>query len=125
MHPWMTELRNGMMSSDELARVTVRLVAAMVVGLIAGWDRERRGKAAGLRTHMLVSLGATVFVLSCSVSGLPMTDISRVIQGVAAGIGFIGAGAILKSAPTREVHGITTAASIWMTAAAGVATGVG
>jgi len=125
MDVWFDELRAGMLSQQELARVVLRLFAAMVVGGIAGIDRERAGKAAGLRTHMLVSMGAALFVLTGELGGMVTGDMSRVIQGVAAGIGFIGGGAILKSAADRQIKGLTTASSIWMTAAAGVAAGLG
>ena len=74
---------------------------------------------------MLVALGSTLFVLVPLESGMPLADTSRVVQGIATGIGFIGAGAILKIAGDREVMGLTTAAGIWMTAAAGVAVGTG
>ena len=103
----------------------VRLAAAMVVGAIAGINRELGGKAAGLRTHMLVSMGAAMFVISAEIAGLPRLQITSVIQGIAAGIGFVGGGAILKSAEANEIRGLTTAASIWMTAAVGIAAGLG
>jgi putative Mg2+ transporter-C (MgtC) family protein len=125
MDTFVSELRAGWLSSDEFARALVRLSAAMLVGAIAGINRERVGKAAGLRTHMMVSLGAALFALTADLGGMAMGDMSRVIQGIAAGIGFIGGGAILKSAQNREIHGLTTAANIWMTAAAGIAAGLG
>ena len=124
MDSLLSELRAGLPSADETARMIVRLLAAMVVGAIAGIDRERVGKAAGLRTHMLVALGAAVFVLTAEFGGL-QDQMGSVIQGIAAGVGFIGGGAILKSAPSKEIYGLTTAAGIWMTAAAGVAAGLG
>lgn len=125
MDPFVNELRAGMLSSDELARVVVRLTAAMVVGAITGIDRERLGKAAGLRTHMLVALGCASFMLAVQMIGMPTPDISRVVQGVAAGVGFLGGGAILKSAQDKQIRGLTTAAGIWMTAGAGIAVGLG
>ncbi|HLU15530.1 MAG TPA: MgtC/SapB family protein, partial [Burkholderiaceae bacterium] len=76
--------------------IILRLGLAVVLGAAIGYERERRGKDAGLRTHMLVTLGAALFTLVPVTSGMPATDISRVIQGVVAGIGFLGAGAILK-----------------------------
>ncbi|MFH0341706.1 MAG: MgtC/SapB family protein [Chromatiales bacterium] len=85
----------------------------------------REGKAAGLRTHMLVAVGTALFVIAALEVGMSMRDLSRVIQGIAAGIGFIGAGAILKLAEERQIQGLTTAAGIWMTAAVGVAAGLG
>jgi putative Mg2+ transporter-C (MgtC) family protein len=74
---------------------------------------------------MLVAMGCTLFVLGGSAAGMSMSDLSRVIQGLATGIGFIGAGAILKLLDQREIEGLTTAAGIWMTAAVGVAVGLG
>ena len=118
------ELRAGFMTSEVVARVIVRLTVGLIAGAIAGIDRERIGKAAGLRTHMLVAAGSCLFVLTAELEGISV-DAGRAIQGVAAGIGFIGGGAILKSAEDREIHGLTTAAGIWMTAAIGVAAGLG
>jgi putative Mg2+ transporter-C (MgtC) family protein len=119
------ELLGGISDLRELARVLLRLAAAALVGAIAGFQRERAGKSAGLRTHMLVGLGAAVFVMVPLQVGIGGDGISRVIQGLATGIGFIGGGAILKLSHEREIHGLTTAAGLWMTAAAGVAVGLG
>jgi putative Mg2+ transporter-C (MgtC) family protein len=109
----------------QLARVLVRVVVAAALGGLLGAERERAGKAAGLRTHMLVALGAALFVLFPAEAGMSTGDLSRVIQGVATGIGFIGAGTILKRTDSDEIHGLTTAASIWLTAAIGMAVGAG
>jgi putative Mg2+ transporter-C (MgtC) family protein len=125
MDAFLIEVQNGWLSWPEFARVVVRLLTAMTVGAVAGIDRERMGKAAGLRTHMLVAVGSALFVLAPSLGGMGIGDMSRVIQGVAAGVGFIGGGAILKSAQNQEIHGLTTAASVWLTAAGGVAAGLG
>jgi putative Mg2+ transporter-C (MgtC) family protein len=119
------EVQNGWLSPEAFALTFVRLAAAMAVGAIAGINRELGGKAAGLRTHMLVSMGAAMFVMTAVRSGLAGDDVTPVIQGVAAGIGFLGGGAILKSGEEKEIRGLTTAGSIWMTAAAGVAAGLG
>ena len=105
--------------------VLIRLGVAAFVGAIVGIDRERQGKPAGLRTHVLVSAGAALFVVAAAETGMPTSDMSRVIQGVAAGVGFLGAGAILKLSDSREILGLTTAATIWMRAALGVAAGLG
>lgn len=105
--------------------ILVRLGVAAAVGAIVGLDRERQGKPAGLRTHMLVSAGAALFVVAAAETGTQTADMSRVIQGVAAGVGFLGAGAILKLSDARQILGLTTAATIWMTAALGVAAGLG
>lgn len=120
-----SELTSGLPNATELAHAIVRLVAAMLLGAIVGYQREKAGKAAGLRTHILVALGTTLFVLAAAGSGMSLDAVSRVIQGLATGIGFIGAGAILKLSATREIQGLTTAAGIWMTAAIGVTVGLG
>jgi putative Mg2+ transporter-C (MgtC) family protein len=109
----------------QLVRVVVRVIVAAALGGLLGAERERAGKAAGLRTHMLVALGAALFVLFPAEAGMSLGDLSRVIQGVATGIGFIGAGTILKHVEHDQVHGLTTAASIWLTAAIGMAVGAG
>ena len=109
----------------QIARVVIRVIAAALLGALLGWERERAGKPAGLRTHMLVALGAALFVLFPSEAGMAIGDLSRVIQGVATGIGFIGAGTILKRAESEQVEGLTTAASIWLTGAIGMSVGAG
>ncbi|HGM5553263.1 MgtC/SapB family protein [Pseudomonas putida] len=113
--------------ASQLTRITVRLLMAAVLGGILGFEREHKGKAAGVRTHMLVALGAALFVLVPQTSGAESDAMSRVLQGVIAGIGFLGAGTILKNQAGDEGHvkGLTTAAGLWMTAAIGVATGLG
>ena len=105
--------------------VLIRLTAATVLGAAVGFQREKVGKPAGLRTHMLVCVGTAVFVLACSGVGMSSEGLSRVIQGLVTGIGFIGAGTILKLNEERDIQGLTTAAGIWMTAAIGVAVGLG
>jgi putative Mg2+ transporter-C (MgtC) family protein len=97
----------------------------MIFGAVIGIQRERAGKPAGLRTHMMVALGAAVFIMASGEFGMNADSISRVIQGLVTGIGFLGAGAILKLYDKRAVEGLTTAAGIWMTAALGVAVGLG
>ena len=109
----------------QLARVSARLLVAITLGGLLGYERERAGKAAGLRTHMLVALGAALFVLAPLEAGMPIADLSRVIQGIVTGIGFLGAGAILKRVRRMEIEGLTTAANIWFTAAVGTAVGSG
>jgi len=110
---------------EQMVRVVVRLVAAALVGSVLGAEREAVGKAAGLRTHMLVSMGAALFVIFPTEAGMPIQDLSRVVQGVATGIGFIGAGAILKRSDREDISGLTTAAGLWLTAAIGLTAGVG
>jgi putative Mg2+ transporter-C (MgtC) family protein len=119
------ELRSSFPDAAETVRVTVRLAAALLVGALIGWQRERSGKAAGLRTHMLVCMGTALFVLAGAEAGMEQDAMSRVVQGLATGIGFLGAGAILKLESTQKIKGLTTAAGIWMTAALGVAIGLG
>lgn len=109
----------------EATRIVLRLGMAVVLGGLLGYERERSGKDAGLRTHMLVALGAAIFVLVPLQGGMEVGDLSRVLQGVIAGIGFLGAGAIIKLSDEREIRGLTTSASIWMTAAIGVTAGMG
>src|SRR5690606_21652137 len=109
----------------EITRVSVRLLMAGILRCILGFERESRGKAAGIRTHMLVAIGAALFVLIPQQAGISDAELSRVVQGVIAGIGFLGAGAILKGDDEKHLKGLTTAAGIWLTAAIGVATGLG
>lgn len=109
---------------EQFTRLAVRLLVAAILGGILGLQRERHGKAAGVRTHMLVALGAALFVLVPQQWGLKQEELSRVIQGVVAGVGFLCAGSILKSGDDH-VRGLTTAAGIWLTAAIGVAAGLG
>jgi putative Mg2+ transporter-C (MgtC) family protein len=109
----------------------VRLSAAVLLGLILGLERELRGKPAGLRTHMLVSLGAAGFmligmeVLFATAAGDPSAriDPTRVVEGVIGGIGFLGAGSIIRG--QGGVQGITTGAGIWTAGTIGLACGVG
>ena len=119
------ELTYGLQDRQHLLRVVIRLLAAMILGGIIGIQRERSGKAAGFRTHMMVCLGTAVFVITCSSVGMQFDALSRVIQGLVTGIGFIGAGTILKLEGEEEIKGLTTAAGIWMTAAIGITTGLG
>jgi putative Mg2+ transporter-C (MgtC) family protein len=109
----------------QLIHVVVRLGVAALLGGVLGIEREQLGKAAGLRTHMLVALGAALFTVAAVDSGMNAGDLSRVFQGIAAGIGFIGAGAILKLTTEKEIQGLTTAATLWLTAATGTAVGAG
>lgn len=125
MEALLQELASGLPDAAQVARIVVRLVAAALLGAVIGIQRERAGKPAGLRTHMLVALGAALFVIAPLEYGMSPEDMSRVVQGLATGIGFLGAGAILKMEREREITGLTTAAGIWLTAAIGVAVGLG
>ncbi|ART81732.1 magnesium transporter MgtC [Oceanisphaera profunda] len=115
----------GIPSGRELTHFAVRLLAASFFGALIGIQREKSGKPAGFRTHILVCLGTALFILACSSVGMTLDALSRVIQGIVTGIGFIGAGAILKLNNEQDVKGLTTAAGVWMTAAIGVAAGLG
>jgi putative Mg2+ transporter-C (MgtC) family protein len=109
--------------------IVLRLATATATGAVLGLNRKLRGKPAGLRTHALVSLGAALGVLTAELvvggaAGADRGAITRAIQGIIAGVGFLGGGAILKSG-TDAVRGLTTAASIWLAACVGVACGAG
>jgi putative Mg2+ transporter-C (MgtC) family protein len=112
-------------SAQEITRVSLRLLLAAALGGALGFEREKSGKAAGIRTHMLVALGAALFLLVPQQAGVPNADLTRVMQGLVTGIGFLGAGTILKGNTDGEVKGLTTAAGIWLTAAIGIAVGMG
>ena len=118
------ELASGLHDSKQLGRVIIRLLAATILGGIVGIQRERTQKPAGLRTHMLVCLATAAIVVSCSIA-MSQEGLSRVVQGIVTGIGFIGAGTILKLSREHEIIGLTTAASLWMTAAIGLTVGLG
>jgi len=119
------ELTFGLRDLDQLAHVIIRLAAATLLGGLVGIQRESTRKPAGLRTHVLVSLATTAFVITCANTGMSLDGISRVIQGIVTGIGFIGAGTILKRPDANEIKGLTTAAGVWLTAAVGAAVGAG
>jgi putative Mg2+ transporter-C (MgtC) family protein len=117
---------------EELWTDLERLGAAIGFAAAIGWEREWRRKPAGLRTHILVSLGSAAFVLVAlrtapgevaNAASATQVDLSRVIQGVAGGIGFLGAGTIIQS--RGNVEGLTTAASLWLAAALGIAAATG
>jgi putative Mg2+ transporter-C (MgtC) family protein len=108
-----------------VVRVVVRLVLAALLGGVLGYERERRGKTAGMRTHMLIAVGAALFALVPQQMGMSDDSVARVLQGLVAGIGFLGAGPILKREQEGEVRGLTTAAGIWMAAAVGMTAGLG
>jgi putative Mg2+ transporter-C (MgtC) family protein len=110
----------------QLTRIVVRLTLAAILGFVLGFEREQQGKAAGVRTHMLVAIGSAMFVLIPQQTGIVPADMSRVIQGLVAGVGFLCAGTILKQGKDEShVQGLTTAAGLWMTAAIGRACGLG
>lgn len=109
----------------QVARVVLRLLIAAMLGGVLGYEREKKGKPAGVRTHMLVAIGAALFVLIPQQAGVSERDMTRVLQGLVAGVGFLGAGAIIRGGDNGEVKGLTTAAGIWLTAAIGMAAGMG
>jgi len=111
---------------SSLLEMISRFLLAAALGAGIGYQRERAGKAAGIRTHILVSSGAALFTL-VSIYGFSgaAVDISRVAAGVVVGIGFIGAGVIFRGLRGEGVAGLTTAASMWATAAIGLAAGTG
>jgi putative Mg2+ transporter-C (MgtC) family protein len=119
------ELTSGLHDSKQFVHVMIRLAAAAILGGVVGIQRETTHKPAGLRTHILVSVATAAFVIASASGGLSPEGLSRVIQGIVTGIGFIGAGTILKISQEHAIKGLTTAASVWMTAAIGVTVGLG
>ena len=109
----------------QTTQIVLRLLIAASLGGLLGFEREMKSKTAGIRTHMLVCLGAALFVLIPQQAGATLGDLSRVLQGLVAGIGFLGAGAIIIGNQGSAPKGLTTAAGIWLTAAIGVAAGMG
>jgi putative Mg2+ transporter-C (MgtC) family protein len=132
MSSWWQQLGEGLSEdfSDlpgpaSIARGGVRLLVAAVLGGLLGYQRERSGKNAGMRTHILVAVGAALLVLAGHQAGMSSSDVSRIMQGIVTGIGFLGAGTILKHQDPNHVRGLTTAAGIWLTAAVGMTAGLG
>jgi putative Mg2+ transporter-C (MgtC) family protein len=128
MNEIVTALHSELFSNPDLGqltRMTVRLLFAAVLGGLLGYERKKKGKSAGIKTHMLVAIGSALFVIIPQQVGVNEADMTRVLQGLIAGIGFLGAGTIIKGQDDEEVKGLTTAAGIWMTAAIGVAAGLG
>ena len=118
------------MALESIAGILLRFLVATVVGGVIGLNRELKHKPVGLRTHALVALGAAVAtsLVVWSANGatsLRFDAMSRVIQGIITGIGFLGAGVILRTENGKTVHGLTTAASIWLAACLGSACGAG
>jgi putative Mg2+ transporter-C (MgtC) family protein len=110
----------------DAAEIALRLGAALVAGALIGVDREIKKRPAGLQTHALVALGAALTVLVVAGSTPASADpLSRAVQGIITGIGFLGAGVIMQYERERRVEGLTTAASIWTAAALGMACGAG
>jgi putative Mg2+ transporter-C (MgtC) family protein len=125
-------LDNRYLEQNDFLQLIFRLCLALLIGAIIGLERELRHKPAGLRTHMLVSFGSAVFVL-IPLQLIPIQShpeiISRVIQGIATGVGFLGAGEIVRESSQEsqrlKIHGLTSAAAIWVSASLGIAAGCG
>ena len=111
--------------ATQITRITLRLLVAAILGGLLGYERERNGKNAGVRTHMLVAIGAALFILVPQQAGASTEDLTRVLQGLIAGVGFLGAGAIIQGTKDVETRGLTTAAGLWVTAAIGASAGMG
>ncbi len=124
---WNTVLSEFSDISDvtQSTRITLRLLVAGILGGLLGYEREQKGKSAGVRTHMLVAIGAALFVLIPQQSGASTADLTRVLQGLTVGVGFLGAGAIVLGSKQEDTRGLTTAAGVWVTAAIGIAAGMG
>ena len=111
---------------EQLTQLVVRMLLAAVLGGLLGLERERKGKPAGIRTHMLLCLGSAMFIVVPLQAGMDGESMSRIMQGLLAGVGLLCAGSILKSHEGDEqIFGLTTAAGLWMTTAIGVAVGMG
>jgi len=108
-----------------LLRVIIKIAVACLCGSIIGLNREHAGENAGWRTHILVTIASAAFVMSMKESGAATAELTRVVQGIATGVGFLGAGVILRLPDSVRVKGLTTAASIWLSAAVGCAVGAG
>jgi putative Mg2+ transporter-C (MgtC) family protein len=110
---------------DEIA-MALRIGAALAAGAVLGINRELHRKPAGLRTHSLVSIGSALMVMAALILAHGDADsVSRVMQGLVAGVGFLGAGVIIHHEAQRRVEGLTTAASVWVAAGLGMACGAG
>jgi putative Mg2+ transporter-C (MgtC) family protein len=111
--------------------IVIRMATSVVAGALLGWEREAHNKPAGLKTHMLVALGSAAFMLAGVLLHNDLVahnqaggaDLLKVLAGIVGGIGFLGAGAIFRS--SGEIRGLTTAATIWMASAVGIACGLG
>lgn len=125
MHTALKELTSSIPDLADLVRIFGRLTVALIIGAAVGLQRSITHKPAGVRTHMLVALGTALLLVTASDAGLSNSDLSRIVQGIITGIGFLGGGAILKLTQEHEIHGLTSAAGIWLTAGASAAAGLG
>ena len=112
-------------SLEITTRLVLRLLLAGILGGILGFEREAKGKSAGLRTHVMLAMGTAFFIMVPKLSGMQEDAISRILQGLLTGVGFIGAGTILKHTDEGRIEGLTTPAGLWFHAAIGVAAGMG
>lgn len=119
------ELTLGLSDASHIAHIVIRLLGAALLGAVIGFERERKGKQAGLRTHILVCLGACVFVLTGTCTNMNPDGLSRIVQGIVTGVGFLGAGSIIQVKENQDIQGLTTAAGLWLTTAVGVAIAFG
>lgn len=122
MESWLTAIGWQLPTAEEAVRELSRLLLAGLLGGLIGYDRGQRGSDAGVRTHVLVALGALVFTAA---SAEVSSGVGEAVKGIAAGVGFLGAGTILKQPGQHRVRGLTTAAGIWITAAVGLAVAAG
>ena len=124
---WLTVLSefSDLSNVTQITKVVLRIITASILGGLLGYEREMKGKSAGIRTHMLVALGAAIFIIVPQQAGVSPEEVSRVLQGLIAGVGFLGAGAIMIGQQKENETGLTSAASIWITAAIGVTVGMG
>jgi putative Mg2+ transporter-C (MgtC) family protein len=125
MNPVRDEIFWGVGDLAHIKVLVGRLLVAALLGAIVGFEREEENKPAGLRTHMLVAIGSALFVLAPVLAGMELANLARVVQGLTIGIGFLGGGVIIKRERQDQIMGLTTAATIWLTAAIGMTVGLG
>jgi putative Mg2+ transporter-C (MgtC) family protein len=109
---------------DNVVDIALRLIVSMLLGVVIGLNRDLQGKPTGVRTMGLVCLGSALIVVAAELVG-GAGDATRAVQGVITGIGFLGSGVIIKSNDSGRIHGLTTAATVWLTAAMGITCGLG
>lgn len=120
------------LSLQDCGHIFIRLLWAIFLGGLIGWERQTKDKSAGLRTHILVSLGSALFILIpllLNINNEDVNAVSRTVQGIATGIGFLGAGEIWRDAQVTTkktpIHGLTSAAAMWVAAGLGITAGCG
>jgi len=120
---------NNLYLPNDWTTIVFKLIFCLLIGGLIGWERQREHKPAGLRTHILVCLGSTLFVMIPFHSPNSSMNPSQIIQGIIQGIGFLGTGEILRQSDQERnilaIHGLTSAAAIWVTAALGASIGAG